>query len=145
MANTSTAPQRETVLVVDDEDDLRDIMCYSLRRRGFEALAAGDAHDAVAVARDHDGPIDVLVTDLGLIGVSGSQLAALLTAMRPDLRVLYVSGWSRDIAVDRGLIDEHGTVLQKPFTPDHLVAAVDEVLRTGSASPVPVPSRHSSP
>jgi DNA-binding response OmpR family regulator len=145
MADTPAALDRRTVLVVDDEEDLRDIMCYSLRRRGFETLAAGDAHEAVAIARDHDGQIDILVTDLGLIGVSGSQLAALLTAMRPDLRVLFVSGWSRDIAVDRGLVDEHGTVLQKPFTPDHLVAAVTDVLRTPVEPRVSVPSRRPMP
>jgi DNA-binding response OmpR family regulator len=117
-----------TVLVVDDEDDLRDIMCFSLRRRGFETLAAGGAQEALAVSRGHGGPIDALVTDLGLPGVTGAALAAMLVADRPDLRVLFVSGWSKEIAVDRGLVDEHGTVLQKPFSPDHLVGAVRAVL-----------------
>ena len=121
-------PGRRTVLVVDDEDDLRDIMCFSLRRRGFDTLAGGGAQEALAVSRDHDGPIDVLVTDLGLPGVTGSQLAAMLVADRPDLRVLYVSGWSREIAIERGLVEPTGTVLQKPFTPDHLVEAVRAVL-----------------
>jgi DNA-binding response OmpR family regulator len=128
MTDTHPAPEGRTALVVDDEDDLRDIMCISLRRRGFATLAAGGAQEALAVSRDHDGPIDVLVTDLGLPGVTGAQLATRLLADRPDLRVLYVSGWSRDIALDRGLIDEHATVLQKPFTPDHLVGAVRAVL-----------------
>jgi len=128
MIETRPAPEGRTVLVVDDEDDLRDIMCFSLRRRGFDTLAAGGAPEALAVSRDHDGPIDVLVTDLGLPEVTGAQLAARLLADRPGLRVLYVSGWSRDIALDRGLVDEHATVLQKPFTPDHLVGAVRAVL-----------------
>jgi DNA-binding response OmpR family regulator len=121
-------PERRTVLVVDDEDDLRDIMCFSLRRRGFDTLAGRGAPEALAVSRDHDGPIDVLVTDLGLPGVTGSQLAAQLVAERPDLRVLYVSGWSPEVAVNRGLVEQPGNVLQKPFTPDHLVGAVRAVL-----------------
>jgi DNA-binding response OmpR family regulator len=126
--DTPGAPGRRTVLVVDDEDDLRDIMCFSLRRRGFDTLAGSGAQEALAVSRDHDGRIDVLVTDLGLPGVTGSQLAARLLADRPDLRVLYVSGWTREIAVERGLVEHPGNVLQKPFTPDHLVEAVRAVL-----------------
>jgi DNA-binding response OmpR family regulator len=128
MADTHAAAGRRTVLVVDDEDDLRDIMCLALRRRGFEALAAGAAPDALTVSRGHEGPIDVLVTDLNLPGVSGARLAALVAAERPELRVLFVSGWSRDIALDRGLVDERAAVLQKPFTPDLLVGAVRAVL-----------------
>jgi DNA-binding response OmpR family regulator len=128
MTDMRAAPERRTVLVVDDEEDLRDIMCFSLRRRGFDTLAGGGAQEALAVSRNHDGRIDVLVTDLGLPGVTGSQLAALLVADRPDLRVLYVSGWSREVAVARGLVEQPGTVLQKPFTPDHLVEAVRAVL-----------------
>jgi two-component system, cell cycle sensor histidine kinase and response regulator CckA len=117
-----------TVLVVDDEDDLRDIMCLSLRRRGFDTLSADGARTALAVSQDHADVIDVLVTDLGLPGLTGSQLAARLLADRRDLRVLYVSGWSREVAVDRGLIEPSATVLQKPFTPDQLVGAVRAVL-----------------
>jgi DNA-binding NtrC family response regulator len=125
---STTGPERRTVLVVDDEDDLREIMCYCLQRRGFDTLAAGGAAEAVTIGLDHDGPIDVLVTDLGLAGASGSELASKVTAVRPNVRVLYISGWSRDVAIDRGLVDERGTVLQKPFTPDQLVEAVNTVL-----------------
>jgi DNA-binding NtrC family response regulator len=120
-------PER-TILVVDDEADLREIMCAVLDRRGFRTLAAADAHTAAAISRDHDGPIDLLLTDLGLPGASGGQLAALLTAMRPRLRVLYVSGWSRSAAVARHLIDERTELLQKPFTSDRLIAAVHATL-----------------
>jgi len=129
MSSTHVAPTGRTVLVVDDEDDLREIMCYGLQRRGFTTLSAAGATEAVAVSHDYDGPIDVLVTDLVLPGTSGSQLAALLTAVRPRLRVLYASGWSRSAAISRGLVDERGVVVQKPFTPDELVDAVRSVLR----------------
>ena len=128
MSSTNVEQKSFTALVVDDEDDLREIMCFSLQRRGFTTLAAGGPRDAVTLCQDHDGPVDVLVTDLGLPGVSGAQLAGLLKGMRPRLRVLYVSGWSRDSAIDRGLIDERGVVLEKPFTSDQLVQAVRSVL-----------------
>jgi DNA-binding response OmpR family regulator len=116
-----------TVLVVDDEDDLRDIMCYSLQRRGFTTLPAADPHEALAIARD-SGPIDLLVTDLGLPEIPGARLAALLTEAHPRLRVLYVSGWSREAAIGRGLVDERAVLLQKPFAPDQLVAAARSAL-----------------
>jgi CheY-like chemotaxis protein len=143
MSATPTPPPSRTVLVVDDEDDLREIMCYSLQRRGFTTLAAAEPHEAVEVCRDHDGPIDVLITDLNLPGLPGVQLAALLTAMRPQLRVLYASGWSRDAAMDRGLVDDRATMVQKPFTPDQLAEAVRTVLSAAVPPAVQAASRRS--
>jgi DNA-binding response OmpR family regulator len=122
------AERQPTVLVVDDEPDLRHIICGILQRRGFTALPAGEANEAAAVCRDHDGPIDLLLTDIGLPGVPGGHLAGVLSAMRPTMRVLYISGWSRDLAVARGMVDERAAVFAKPFTSDSLVAAVTAAL-----------------
>jgi DNA-binding NtrC family response regulator len=113
-----------TVLVVDDEDDLREVVRRILERKGFTALVAGDAAEAVAVCRAYPGDIHVLLTDLSMPGVRGHELARQAADIRPGLRVVYVSGTSRDLAVAQGLIDEDAAMLQKPFTADTLAAAV---------------------
>ncbi|WP_306212957.1 response regulator [Actinoplanes sp. RD1] len=120
--------ERPTVLVVDDEEDLRDIMRRMLERRGFSTLVAGDAEEAVGLCRDHAGPIDVLVTDLGLPGVSGGDLARGAADLRPDLGIIYISGLPKDIAVTKGLISEDALLVKKPFTSDLLLDALRLVL-----------------
>jgi DNA-binding response OmpR family regulator len=120
--------ERPTVLVVDDEEDLRDIMRRMLERRGFSTLVAGDAEEAVGLCRDHAGPIDVLVTDLGLPGVSGGDLARGAADLRPDLGIIYISGLPKDIAVTKGLITEDALLVKKPFTSDLLLDALRLVL-----------------
>jgi DNA-binding response OmpR family regulator len=125
---SDAAGERPTVLVVDDEEDLRDIMRRMLDRRGFTTLVAGDADQAVGTCRDHDGPIDVLVTDLNLPGASGADLCRAAGALRPDLRVIYISGLPKDIAVSKGLIDEDALLVKKPFTSDTLIQALRAAL-----------------
>jgi DNA-binding response OmpR family regulator len=125
----STEAPGATVLVVDDEEDLRDAMCRMLQRRGFATIPAADPNQAVAVCRDHEGTIDVLLTDLGMPGASGGELAKLATSIRPELRVLYVTGLTREVAVDRGLVGDKAALVQKPFTSDGLTQAVRTVLR----------------
>src|SRR5438046_7123135 len=97
---TAVAPM---VLVVDDEEDLREAMRRMLERRGFATLTAADPVEAEAVCREHGGTIDLLLTDLTLPGVSGGALAKTATLMRPDLRVLYVSGLPKEGAGGQGL------------------------------------------
>jgi DNA-binding NtrC family response regulator len=122
-----------TVLVVDDEDDLREVIRRILERKGFSVLVAGDADEAVAVCRDYPGEIHVLLTDLSLPGIRGNELARQAVEVRPGLRVVYVSGTSRDLAVGQGLIEEDAAMLQKPFTSDTLAAAVRQAM-AGSAA-----------
>jgi CheY-like chemotaxis protein len=125
---SDAAGERPTVLVVDDEEDLRDVMRRMLDRRGFTTLVAGDADQAVGTCRDHDGPIDVLVTDLNLPGASGAELCRAASGLRPDLRVIYISGLPKDIAVSKGLIDEDALLVKKPFTSDTLIQALHTAL-----------------
>jgi DNA-binding NtrC family response regulator len=127
-------PQQPTVLVFDDEEDLRDVMCRMLERRGFTTLPAGDPDDAVSVCRRHEGEIHVLLADLGMPDGIGVGLAREAIAVRPDLRVLYVSGLPKELAVRQGIVDDHATVVQKPFTTDSLVAAVRDVLGAPAGS-----------
>jgi len=126
--------ERPTVLVVDDEEDLRDIMRRMLERRGYTTLVAGDAEQATAVCRDHPGPIAVLVTDLGLPGVSGGEMAGRCRDLRPDMGVVYISGLPKDIAVSKGLITEDALLVKKPFTSDLLLDALRLVLAEKAAS-----------
>jgi DNA-binding response OmpR family regulator len=121
--------ERPTVLLVDDEEDLRDIMRRMLERRGFATLVAAHPDEAVAACREHPGGIDVLVTDLGLPGVSGGELARTAATARPGLGVVYISGLPKDIAVTKGLLDADAPLVKKPFTADRLVEALHAVLR----------------
>ena len=125
---------RPTVLVVDDEEDLRDIMRRMLERRGFDTLVAGDSEQAIATCRDHGGDIDVLVTDLGLPGASGGELSRAASALRPRMGVVYISGLPKDIAVTKGLISDDALLVKKPFTSDLLIEALRLVIAQREAS-----------
>jgi DNA-binding response OmpR family regulator len=134
MSQAPAPEPRPTVLVVDDEEDLRDIMRRMLERRGFATLTAGDSQQAIAACREHPGEIDILVTDLGLPGVSGGELSRAAIALRPGMRVVYISGLPKDIAVADGLIDGDALLVKKPFTTDLLIEALRSVLAERAAS-----------
>jgi len=134
MSQVLAAETRPTVLVVDDEEDLRDIMRRMLERRGFATLTAADSKEAIAACREHPGEIDILVTDLGLPGVSGGELSRAAIELRPGMRVVYISGLPKDIAVADGLIDEDALLVKKPFTADLLIEALRSVLAERAAS-----------
>ena len=120
--------QRPTVHIVDDEEDLRDIMRRMLERRGFDTLVAADSEQAIAACAAHPAGIDVLVTDLGLPGVSGGDLSRTVMALRPGMGVVYISGLPKDIAVTKGLIGEDALLVKKPFTSDLLLDALRLIL-----------------
>ena len=125
---TEAPQERPTVLVVDDEEDLRDIMRRMLERRGFATLVAGDREQAIAVCQEHPGVIDVLVTDLNLPGVTGGDLARAATELRPEMGVVYISGLPKDLAVTKGLIGPDALLVKKPFTSDVLLEALRSIL-----------------
>lgn len=130
---SAAEPNGCTVLVVDDEEDLREVMRRMLQRQGFTALTAADPNEAVTMLGHHEGEIDLLLTDLGLPNASGQELARLAVSMRPRMRVLYISGLPKDIAVSKGLVDEDASLVQKPFTSERLTRAVREALDTSAA------------
>lgn len=133
MPEAPSASQRPTVLIVDDEEDLRDIMRRMLERRGFDTLVAGDSEQAIAACRDQAGQIDVLLTDLGLPGVSGGELSRTAMGLRPAMGVVYISGLPKDIAVAKGLIEADTLLVKKPFTSELLVEALRTVLNEKAA------------
>jgi signal transduction histidine kinase len=118
----------ETILVVEDEPPVRMLVRRALLTRGYTVLEAGSAEDALALAAEKQGPIDLMLTDSVLPGASGPALARELAATRPDMKVLFVSGGSADgVLQDRGLA--HGQAfLQKPFELDVLAGKVRELL-----------------
>jgi CheY-like chemotaxis protein len=136
--DSAPPPVRPTVLVVDDEEDLRDIMRRMLERRGFDTLVAGDSEQAIAACRDHAGTIDVLVTDLGLPGASGGELSHAATAIRPDMGVVYISGLPKEIAVTKGLIGDDALLVKKPFTSEGLIEALRTVIDEKKPPPPPL-------
>lgn len=125
---TQDPTTHRTVLIVDDEPDLRDIMRRMLERKGFAILTAGDADQAIAACKEHEGDIDLLVADLGMPGTSGGDVARSATALRPDMRVIFVSGLPKAVALDNGLITAESLLLQKPFNSTQLVEAVTAAL-----------------
>jgi CheY-like chemotaxis protein len=123
----ATAPKgTETVLVVEDQDGIRDIVGESLRRNGYKVLIAVDGNEALQIASTYTDPIHLLVTDLVMPNIGGQELARRLTPLRPHMKVLYMSGYSEH-ATNSGDIAA-ATVLQKPFSLDALARNVRRVL-----------------
>ena len=116
------------VLVIDDEPDIRQAVGLLLTRAGFDVLEARNGDEARALSGQHPGPIHLLVTDVVMPKVSGRQLADALAARFPDLKVLYLSGYTDDAIVRHGVLEEGKKFLQKPFTPIALARKVREIL-----------------
>ncbi len=116
------------ILVAEDERSVRQVVVSVLERAGYRVLEASDPRFALMLARDHDGPIDLLLTDVVMPRMSGTELAQQLSAERPDLRVLFMSGYADDSMVQRGLLDPGVHFLPKPVTPDQLLDAVAAAL-----------------
>jgi CheY-like chemotaxis protein len=117
----------ESLLLVDDEPELRSLIEEILRGQGYRVLTAADGHEALALAARHPGPIDLLVTDVMMIPMRGPELAARLTAVRPALKVLFISG-SFDPREASTIQAAGGAFLAKPFPPDVLVRTVRALL-----------------
>jgi CheY-like chemotaxis protein len=118
---------RERVLVVDDEPDLRDLVEQILLTQGYSVLAAEDPNEALEFAARHPGPIDLVVTDVTMTPMSGPELVARLTASRPVLKVLYISGYL-DPLDPHGILAARVAFLRKPFTPASLIREVRALL-----------------
>jgi len=134
-AETAPGPQKpvaargtETVLVVEDEPAVLTLSRRALEAQGYVVLAASDAAAALRVVERHGGTIHLLLTDVVMPGLSGRELADRLTAQRPGIRVLYMSGYPGDAVVQHGTLPSGSAFLQKPFSPDGLARKVRDVL-----------------
>ena len=128
------AAASETLLVVEDRADVRGFIGSVLRDAGYRVLEAADGPAALGLADGHDGQIDALITDVDMPGMNGLELAKKLTAARPTMKVLFVSGYADDIVAQNGSIKPGISVLSKPFAPTALLERVRGVLDPGGVS-----------
>jgi PAS domain S-box-containing protein len=118
----------ETILLVEDDDRVRQLARMALEAVGYTILEAPNGGEALELSAAHRGPIHLLVTDVVMPQMNGRQLAAQLTSTRPDMKVLYLSGYTDDAIVRHGVLEKGLAFLQKPFTPAVLARKVREVL-----------------
>jgi two-component system, cell cycle sensor histidine kinase and response regulator CckA len=123
---------RGTILLVEDETVVRELLTSVLVKEGHEVLVAADGEEALALATSHDGPLDVLLTDLVMPGISGRALAERLTDARPELAVVYMSGYTEDAIVRHGVREAGAMFLQKPFKLPEVIGTVGELLANRS-------------
>ena len=117
-----------TILLVEDESSLRRLARQYLENQGYTVLEASDGAAAIEVSNAHSGPIHLLLTDVIMPGMNGRELAHRLSALRPETKVLYMSGYTENAIVHSGTLEEGITLLQKPFTLPTLKAKVREKL-----------------
>jgi len=130
----------ETILLVEDEDSVRDLAVKVLRQRGYTVLEAANGSTALIVERGHPGPIALLLTDVVMPDLSGPEVARRVIERRPEIAVLFMSGYTDDAVLQHGVLKQDTPFLQKPFTPIILAAKVRDVLDAvasggGRASP----------
>jgi two-component system, cell cycle sensor histidine kinase and response regulator CckA len=128
---TASLPQgRGTILVVEDEEGVRDLAAEILQGHGYQVITAGDAKEALLTNERLNGSarIDLLLADVVMPGMSGAELAAELTRIRPGMRVLYMSGYSDNAISTRGTLLPGTRLLEKPFTDAELLTSVSDAL-----------------
>ncbi|HLN32766.1 MAG TPA: response regulator [Gemmataceae bacterium] len=118
----------ETILVVEDEDAVRALTRHILQSSGYAILEARNGAEGIALAAQHKGPLDLLVTDVVMPQVGGRPLAEALLSRHPKLKVLYLSGYTTDAVIRHGVLEAETAFLHKPFTPRALLQKVREVL-----------------
>lgn len=127
------ATGNQTILLVEDDEKLRTGFSTMLRRRGYEVIVASGAEEALELCQNHGSAIDLVLTDIVMPGISGFELAKKLLALRNNLRVLYMSGYTSDSLEKSGIENlEQLAFIQKPFDTNALIAKVQEVLSRGS-------------
>ena len=118
----------ETVLLVEDDEMVRNLTSRALTNRGYSVLVAPNGAEALRQLESHRGALQLLVTDVVMPGMNGREVARRVAALRPQVKVLYLSGYTDDAIVRHGMLEPGIAFLQKPFTPDGLARKVREVL-----------------
>src|SRR5437016_1251064 len=124
---------RRTILVVDDEPEIRKLVSAMVTAKGYNVLTADSGEHALTLVKNQKTPIDLLLTDVVAPGMSGPMLADKLVEQQPDLRVLYMSGFDNTNVVQRYVVEKGHALLHKPFTGEELARKVAEMLNRQSA------------
>lgn len=117
-----------TVLLVEDSDVVRNVVANMLESGGLTVLQAPGGEEALALARQGGVPIDLLLTDIVMPEMSGVELADRLERERPDVRVLFMTGYAEEAVVDEGILGEHRECIGKPFTREQITKRVRKIL-----------------
>ena len=125
----SGANAKATILVVEDDADIRVLLHSYFERSGYQVLEARDGEEALLVFDLYEGAIDLLITDVAMGGLSGAGLVRAVSPSRPETKVLFISGHSQDAANVAEFIDRGARFLQKPIRRDELLTQVEEMLR----------------
>ena len=118
----------ETILLAEDDEQIRYLSQTFLIRQGYTVLVAENGAEALKVLESHDGPVHLLLTDVVMPGMNGSDLYAQAAEKQPGLKVLYMSGYTDNVLAQHGVLDEGVQFIQKPFSSQALAAKVREVL-----------------
>jgi two-component system cell cycle sensor histidine kinase/response regulator CckA len=125
----------ETILLVEDEPALRGMVRHALSERGYTVLEAADGNAALELSARHPGAVHLLLTDVIMPRLGGRELAGRLTGQRPEMRVLYISGYNETVIAGPDLRDQHAGFLQKPFAIDDLIQKVGKLLAAPRQEP----------
>lgn len=128
MAPAESPCGTETILLVEDEATVRQLVMSMLQPLGYTVLQASNGIEAQVFDAEYSVAIDLLITDVVMPQISGRQVAEHLKSSRPDMKVLFISGYTDNAIVHHGVLDAGVAFLQKPFTPDVLARKVREVL-----------------
>jgi two-component system cell cycle sensor histidine kinase/response regulator CckA len=127
-AETQSDSGTETIMVIEDEDGVRSLVRLALESGGYKVLEMDDAESAIGVCAKYEGPIHLILTDVVMRGLSGPLAAAKLVTLRPDVKVIYMSGYTDDAVVHHGVLTHNMPFIQKPFSPASLRKKIREVL-----------------
>ncbi len=137
-AKTPAKKGNETVLVVEDDPAVRRLVVRVLREYGYNVLETGHPEDALRMVRQAEKPIDLLISDVVMPGLSGPKMAEELDAIQPGMKVLYVSGYTEETVIKHGVQDLSISFLHKPFSPEELYEAIQQVLAADNKDPIVV-------
>ena len=124
----AVARGHETILLVEDEPATLQMTCRMLVHQGYNVIPAGSPGEAIRLAREHSGEIHLLMTDVVMPEMNGRDLARTLRGLYPDVKRLFMSGYTADIIAHHGVLDDGVLFIQKPFAMKDLVAKIREVL-----------------
>ena len=128
-------PGKGTVLVVEDQTEVRNFAVVVLKSKGYQVIAAGNAAEALAIWEQAGDRIHLVLADLVMPRMGGRELVERLSLLRPGIKALFMSGYTDDAIVRRGILDEGAHFIQKPFSPEELAEKIRTILDAAPAVP----------